>query len=161
MTFFCEVIKIKESIKLKEIIKIKNKLNYTYTIKNELNKKIKNSSIYTNIKEVDNKGILHLKTGEVASVIEIKAIDLSLSSNIEKKSFYHLLKQIYQIKNINMKCYKLDDKINLNLNKINIRNKQKNQSERKSKLLQDNLELIENLEEKHFRSEERRVGKEC
>ena len=74
----------------------------------------------SNVKEVSEDGVLHLKSGEVATVLEIKAIDLSLTSNHEKTLFFNILKTMYQIPNLNMKIYKLDEKLNLNANKINL-----------------------------------------
>ena len=38
--------------------------------------RIKNSKTISNIKEIGEDGLIHLKTGEVASLIEVKAIEL-------------------------------------------------------------------------------------
>ena len=84
-----------------------------------MKRRIKNSQTFSNVKSVADDGLIELKTGEVASLIEVKAIDLSLTSKSEKNNFFYALKSLYQIRNLNLKCYKLDQKINLNNNKIN------------------------------------------
>lgn len=48
-----------------------------HTLKNKMKKRIKNSQVFTNIKDIDDDGLINLKSGEVASLIEVKAIDLS------------------------------------------------------------------------------------
>lgn len=53
-----------------------------------MKRRIKNSQVFTNIKNVCEDGLIELKTGEVASLIEVKAIDLSLTSKNEKQSFF-------------------------------------------------------------------------
>ena len=85
-----------------------------------MKRRYKNSKAFSNIKNIGEDGLLELKTGGYASLIEIKAIDLSLSSNQEKNNFFHVLKGLYQIKNLNLKCFKLEEKINLKNNKINL-----------------------------------------
>ena len=91
-----------------------------HTLKNKMKKRIKNSQVFTNIKDIDDDGLINLKSGEVASLIEVKAIDLSLTSKGEKLNFFQVLKSLYQIRGLNLKCYKLDEKINLNANKVNL-----------------------------------------
>ena len=117
-----------------------------------MNRRIKNSQTFSNVKSVADDGLIELKTGEVASLIEVKAIDLSLTSKSEKNNFFYALKSLYQIRNLNLKCYKLDQKINLNNNKINLEeliNYYKDDSQ-KEKLLDESKRLIEELEENHF-----------
>ena len=117
-----------------------------------MNRRFKNSKIFSNIKCVGDDGLLELKTGGYASLIEIKAIDLSLSSNQEKSNFFNYLKGLYQIKDLNLKCYKLDEKINLNNNKLNLNRlieKFKNYTS-KVFLLDENKRLIEELEDNNF-----------
>ena len=117
-----------------------------------MNRRIKNSQTFSNVKSVADDGLIELKTGEVASLIEVKAIDLSLTSKSEKNNFFFALKSLYQIRNLNLKCYKLDQKINLNNNKINLEeliNYYKDDSQ-KEKLLDESKRLIEELEENHF-----------
>lgn len=117
-----------------------------------MNRRIKNSQTFSNVKSVADDGLIELKTGEVASLIEVKTIDLSLTSKSERNNFFFALKSLYQIRNLNLKCYKLDQKINLNNNKINLEeliNYYKDDSQ-KEKLLDESKRLIEELEENHF-----------
>ena len=109
--FFCEVI---------NIFKIKNN---NYNIRKCNRRKFKSSKYISNIQSVQDNGIIKLKTEEVCSLIEVKAIDLSLTSNQEKNNFFSCLKSLYQINDLNLKCYKLDEKVNLNQNKINLNDK--------------------------------------
>ena len=37
--------------------------------------------------------------------------------------FFSMLESLYQIPNLNMKCYKLNEKLNLNANKVNLERK--------------------------------------
>ena len=123
-----------------------------FIIKKQMRKRIKNSQLFSNVKAVAEDGLIELKTGEIASLIEIKAIDLSLASNSEKQNFFYALKSLYQIKGLTLKCYKLDEKINLNANKINLDELINNFSddEEKQKLLDESKRLIEELEDNHF-----------
>ncbi|MEG1146647.1 MAG: DUF87 domain-containing protein [Malacoplasma sp.] len=141
----------KEKI-LKKIKKKKEKQESKYIIKKQMNKRIKNSKTFTNIKNVTDDGILELKTGEVASILEVKAIDLSLTSKQEKSNFFTYFKSLYHIKDLNLKCYKLDEKLNLNSNKLNLDNKLKKfiDNESKKSLLEESKNLIEELESKDF-----------
>ena len=123
-----------------------------YITKKTLKQKVKNSQEIINVKDIDDKGIIYLKTGEVAKLIEVKAIDLSLASRSEKTSFFTVLKTLYQVKNLNLKCYKLDQKLNLNDNKISLDElleKYKNDQNR-YKLLEESRNLIDELEEKEY-----------
>ena len=117
-----------------------------------MKRRFKNSKIFTNIKQIGDDGLLELKSGGFASLIEIKAVDLSLSSNQEKTNFFHILKILYQIKDLNLKCYKIDEKINLNNNKLNINGliDKLKYDLRKLVLLEESLNLIEELEKNNF-----------
>ena len=117
-----------------------------------MNRRIKNAKTFTNIKCIGEDGLLELKNGGYASLIEIKAVDLSLSSNQEKTNFFSLLKSLYQIKDLNLKCYKLDEPINLNNNKLNLTNliEKLKDNTKKVFLLNERKNLIEELEENHF-----------
>ena len=114
--------------------------------------RIKNSQIFSNVKSVADDGLIELKTGEVASLIEVKAIDLSLTSKSEKQNFFYALKSLYQIKGLVLKCYKLDQKINLNNNKINLEDliSYFESDLKKHKLLEESKRLIEELEDNHY-----------
>lgn len=98
-------------------IKKSKKYNSLYEFKKNIKYRIKNSQIFCNIKNVRDDGILVLKTGEYARVIEISAVDLSLTNISERDNFFYRFKDLYQINHLKLKCYKFDKKINLNLNK--------------------------------------------
>lgn len=145
---------LEKQIKPKDINKIKKVSNKKskYINKKNILKHIKNSQSFCNVKEVNDNGIMILKTGEYATLIELQAIDLSLTNKLEKDNFFFCLKYLYQIKNLKLKFYKLDKKINLNPNKENytkLINKFNDDSNR-LKLLEENKLLIEQLEEQNF-----------
>lgn len=138
--------------KLQSITKQDDKMRIKYEPKRCMKKRIKNSKSISNIKEIGEDGLIYLKTGEVATLITVKAIDLSLTSNQEKKVFFTMLKALYQIPNLNMKCYKLDEKLNLNANKDSLNRKIERfiDDKNKTSILEDAKYLIEDLEEKNF-----------
>lgn len=147
--------KNKKSKKDQVLEKQKKKLNKQdpkFKIKKRMKKRIKNSQIFSNVKNVAEDGLIELRTGDVASLIEVQAIDLSLTSKSEKQNFFYALKSLYQIKGLNLKCYKLDQKINLNNNKINLTDKMEyfKDDNSKYKLLEESKRLIEELEENHY-----------
>ena len=123
----------KEEKTLSYAKKIAKKNENKYYNKGMLKKRIKNSSLLSNIKNVEEDGLINLKSGEVCSLIEVSAIDLSLTSRQEKNNFFFNLKALYQIKDLNLKCYKLDEKINLNKNKVNLEGKIEYYSENEKK----------------------------
>ena len=88
-----------------------------YITKNVLKRKFKNAQTFTNADFVDNDGIIKLRDNTYARVFSVDAIDLSLTSNTQKNNFFHQLKYLYQLKDLNLRIYKLDDKIDLNANK--------------------------------------------
>ena len=142
----------KEEKALSYAKKIAKKNENKYYNKGMLKKRIKNSSLLSNIKNVEEDGLINLKSGEVCSLIEVSAIDLSLTSRQEKNNFFFNLKALYQIKDLNLKCYKLDEKINLNKNKVNLEEKIEyySENEKKKTLLEENKKLIEYLEDNDF-----------
>lgn len=142
----------KNDKKLASITKTNDKNKIKYESKRCMKKRVKNSKTTSNIKEIGEDGLIYLKTGEVATLITVKAIDLSLTSNQEKKVFFTMLKALYQIPNLNMKCYKLDEKLNLNANKDSLNRKIERFIDDKNKksILEDTKNLIEDLEEKNF-----------
>ena len=142
----------KDEKDLKKIKKYDLKHNKKYSSKGQMKKRIKNSKLITNVKEIDDDGLIHLKSGEVATLIEVKAIDLSLTSNQEKSIFFSMFKVLYQIPNLNMKCYKLNEKLNLNANKVNLdlEIEKFQNDEGKKILLEESRNLIDELEEKNF-----------
>ena len=107
---------------LVEKIKKNKKYNEKYISKKSILKKVKNSQEFSNVKLIRDDGIIELKTNEYACLLEIEAIDLSLTSKIEKENFFFNFKEFFKIKNLNLKCIKLDRKINLNPNKENYEN---------------------------------------
>ena len=136
----------------KSLAKIKKHKDSKYIPKGIMRSRMKNSRVMSNVKEVGEDGLIYLKTGEVSSLIEIKAIDLSLTSNQEKNNFFVTLKALYQIRGINLKCYKIDDRLNLNNNKVNLDSKLEyfESNEKKKALLEESKNLIEYLEENDF-----------
>ena len=144
--------KTNEEKVLDTLNKKRTKKEPKYKIKRRMNRRIKNAQVLCNVKNIDEDGLINLKTGEVASLIEVGAIDLSLTSNQEKNNFFFSLKSLYQIRGLNLKCYKIDEKINLNKNKINLEKKIEKfeDDEDKKKLLEESKNLIEHLEENDF-----------
>ena len=144
--------KTKDEKNLKKITKADSKNKRKYSSMYQMKKRVKNSRSFTNVKEIDDEGLIYLKTGEVATLIEVKAIDLSLTGDHEKNIFYAMLKSLYQIPNLSMKCYKLNEMLNLNANKINLDKRIEKFADDDSKklLLEESRNLIDELEEKKF-----------
>ena len=117
-----------------------------------MKKRIKSSQSFSNIKNICDNGVIELKTGEVASILEIKAIDLSLTARSEKQVFFQMLKSLYQIKDLDLKCYKLNEKINLNANKLNLDEMLEYFKDDLSRveLLDESRRLIDELESKNY-----------
>ena len=144
------MININKDKLLNKLFKFKKKKNNYYKL-GYLKRRIKNSQVFSNVDEVDDDGLIKLKTGEVARLLEVKAIDLSLSSKSDKESFFYMFKNLYQIRNINLKCYKLDEMINLNNNKIKLEELiNTTTNENKKALLEEERKLIEELEDRGF-----------
>lgn len=137
---------------LEKIKKIKQKNKSDYLKTSMMKRRIKNSKVFSNIKEVGDDGLIELKSGEYASLIEVKAIDLSLSSKQEKNNFFNYYRSLFHIKDLNLKFYKLDEPINLNYNKLNLDrliNKFKNDLKRLF-LLNESRGLIDELEQNNY-----------
>lgn len=83
--------KTKDEKNLNKAIKLDSKNNRKYSSRGSMRKRIKNSKVISNVKEINDEGLIHLKTGEVATLIGVKAIDLSLTSNQEKNLFFSML----------------------------------------------------------------------
>jgi len=125
-----------------------------YITKGQMRKKIKNSQSFSNVLSVSDNGLIKLKTGEFARIFSSNAIDLSLSSNDQKRMFFNDLKYLYQIKDLDLRIYKVDEKLNLNLNKdyiINVMNKYENDIARLA-FLQERYELLSTLENDEYTS---------
>lgn len=109
--------KIKEHKILEKFLKRKDKDKNKYLARSVLIKKYRNAQTFTNSEFVNDNGIIKLRDNSYARVYSVDAIDLSLTSNIQKQNFFHQLKYLYQLKGLNLRIYKLDDKIDLNANK--------------------------------------------
>ena len=81
-----------------------------------LKRKIKNSSVFTNIWKVED-GIIYLKDDTYAKFFRVNPIDLSLTNKEEQEIFFYTLSQLYKLK-VTIKAYKYDEQINLNANKV-------------------------------------------
>lgn len=137
---------------LNKINELKEKTKSEYLKTSIMKRRIKNSKVFSNIKDVGDDGLIELKSGEYASLIEVKAIDLSLSSKQEKINFFNYYRSLFNIKNLNLKFYKLDEPINLNNNKLNLDRlikKFKNDLKRLF-LLNESRNLIDELEQNNF-----------
>ena len=137
---------------LNKIKELKEKTKSEYLKISIMKRRIKNSKVFSNIKDVGDDGLIELKSGEYASLIEVKAIDLSLSSKQEKINFFNYYRSLFHIKNLNLKFYKLDEPINLNNNKLNLDRlikKFKNDLKRLF-LLNESRNLIDELEQNNF-----------
>lgn len=137
---------------LDKVNKINEKENSKPIKVSKLKKRIKNSKIFTNIKSINDDGLLNLKTGEVATIMQIHPVDLSLSGNDEKKSFFFYLNALYKIPHICFKFYKLDEKIDLEQNKkiMDERIEKYKHDKNRLTLLESNKALIECIEEEHL-----------
>ena len=147
--------KTKEEKEKLLLSKTKNKLNKKekkYITKSQMNQKVKNSQSFVNTDFVSENGIIHLKSGEVAKTFSVQAIDLSLSSNEQKASFFSQLKYLYQIKDLDLRIYKLDEQINLNANKDYINEMMEKYQNDESRLifLQERYNLLEKLEQDEY-----------
>ena len=129
----------------------KKKVKINYINKSVLKKKFKNAISFTNSDYVMENGIIRLRDGHYANVYSVDAIDLSLTSNNQKNIFFQQLKYLYQIKDLNLRIYKLDDKIDLNSNKDYYRKliEKFYDDESKVEFLNERLERLEILEQKN------------
>lgn len=117
--------------------------------KRELKKRVKNSQTLSNVKKVDESGYIELKSSGYARIMKFKAIDLSLLSSQERETFYKSLKDVFKIKNLMLKCYKLDEQLNLNRNKTILeREITKCENEVRKSMLQEQLSLLYDMEAK-------------
>lgn len=137
---------------LEKIKKLKQKTKSDYLKTSMMKRRVKNSKVFSNIKTIGDDGLIELKSGEYASLIEVKAIDLSLSSKQEKINFFNYYRSLFHIKNLNLKFYKLDEPINLNNNKLNLDRllKKFKNDVKKIFLLNESRGLIDELEQNNF-----------
>lgn len=108
----------KKEKEIKAIKKAKLKSNQNYLSSSALKKKLQNAQSFINIKEIEENGIITLKTDQVAIFYKVSPIDLSLTNDNEQKLFYYTLSKLYRLP-FTVKAYKFDEKINLNTNKEN------------------------------------------
>ncbi len=142
----------KEEKIVSSFIQQKAKKDSTYISKKVLKNKYKNSQSFSNVEKVLNSGILQLKTGQCANIYSVDAIDLSLTSNKQKKNFFSQLKFLYQLRDLNLRIYKLDDVIDLNANKdyYNHLIEEFIDDEEKVTFLKERCERLEILEKEHL-----------
>ena len=129
-----------------------NQKEKQYITKKVLNKKIKNSQSFIMVDYINDNCIVHLKNKEVAKVFTIEAIDLSLSSQEQLSNFFSQLKYLYQINNLDLRIYKLDEKVNLNSNKdflLEMIEKFSN-DEKHLEFLNERYNLIEQIENDEY-----------
>ena len=118
-----------------------------------MKKKLQNSKIFTNIQEIDNKGIISLKTGQLAILYKVFPIDLSLSSLEEQKIFYQTLSKLYRLP-FTIKIYEFNEMMNLNANKENYLNliQKYNENVQQKEILINNYAFLETIEEEQLTS---------
>ena len=150
-----KLINLKSEFKTKQELKMINKIkkneNKKYLSKRVVKKKVANSQIFSNVKSIEEDGIINLKTGEVAFFYKISPIDLSLTSESEQNIFFHTLSKLFRLP-YTIKMYKFDEKINLNLNKEyheSLLEKNSSKIERKI-LLENSKSFLEELEKENL-----------
>ena len=110
-----------------------------------------------NTENINDDGIIKLKDNTLARIFSVDAIDLSLSSNNQKLNFFNQLKYLYQIKDLDLRIYKLDDKLDLNKNKDYYKKLLERFINDKSKVnfLQERYYRLEKLEEENLTTSSR------
>lgn len=144
--------KIKDK-EFKIIKKLKSKDKQIYISKTKLKKRLANSQVFSNIKSINENGLINLKSDQVAVFFRVQPIDLSLTNKSEQDLFYHTLAKVYRLP-ITIKAYKFDEKINLNKNKENY-NKLIERSDKSSSrynLLKNNKAFIDVIEQENITS---------
>lgn len=143
----------KKKREIKNVNSSKLKKENIYLTKRKLKKKIQNSQFFTNVKSIEDNGIILLKTGQYAIFYSANPIDLSLTNQYEQDLFFHTLSKLYRLP-FTTKAYKFDEKINLNVNKENYQRlleKESNNLARKN-LLISNHSFIETIEQENLTS---------
>lgn len=126
---------------------MKLKKKNTYLTSGSLKHKMENSQYFTNIKNIDENGIIHLKSNELAIFYKINPVDLSLTNDREQEIFFSTLAKLYRLP-FTIKAYKFDEQINLNINKENYDRLIEEQKDNPARLeiLESNYDFIEKLE---------------
>ena len=116
----------------------------SYERRKESKFKHENAKAFTNVLDITSKGIIKLKSNQVARLYFVEAVDISLSSSIEQESFYFQLRSLYMLKNLNLKMYKLEKELDLNAieEKLNYTIIEKSNDEKRSYLLQDQADTL-------------------
>ena len=136
----------------KRINKIKKNKKDIYLSKGILKKKVQNSQCFTNIKDISDNGIITLKNGGYALMYSANPIDLSLTSDKEQNTFFHILSKLYRLP-FTIKAYKFDEKINLNVNKENyLKLIDETDNEVRKNILINNHNFIEAIESENMTS---------
>ena len=144
--------KKKEHKVIEKFVKKKDNSKQKYITKGVLKRKFKNAQSFTNAELVNDNGIIKLRDNSYARVFSVDAIDLSLTSNNQKQNFFNQLKFLYQLKGLNLRIYKLDDKIDLNANKdyYNKLMEEFANDEEKLTFLKERYDRLEILEEQNL-----------
>ena len=144
--------KKKEHKVIEKFVKKKDNSKQKYITKGVLKRKFKNAQSFTNAEVVNDNGIIKLRDNSFARVFSVDAIDLSLTSNNQKQNFFNQLKFLYQLKGLNLRIYKLDDKIDLNANKdyYNRLMEEFANDEEKLTFLKERYDRLEILEEQNL-----------
>ena len=142
----------KEHKIIEQFAKKRDKVKQKYLTKNKLKRKFKNAEIFVNTDFVNDDGIIKLRDNSFAKVLSVDAIDLSLTSNTQKNNFFNQLKYLYQLKDLNLRIYKLDDKIDLNANKDYYTKliEEYSDDEEKVRFLKERYDRLELLEEQNL-----------
>ena len=145
---------IKKKLKEAKNVKIaKEKKSNVYLSSKRLKRKLQNSQSITNIKNINDDGIIELKTNQLAIFYKVNPIDLSLTNSNEQNLFFSTLAKLFRL-SFPIKAYKFDEKINLNINKENylhLIEKNKDNQARKD-LLINNHNFIEQIENENMTS---------
>ena len=142
----------------KRINKIKKNKKDIYLSKGILKKKVQNSQCFTNIKDISDNGIITLKNGGYALMYSANPIDLSLTSDKEQNTFFHILSKLYRLP-FTIKAYKFDEKINLNVNKENyLKLIDETDNEVRKNILINNHNFIEAIESENMGQPKERVS---
>ena len=80
---------IREHSLIEKFVRKKNN-KHRYITRSILKKKIKYASSFINSELVRDDGLVKLREGSFAKVFSVDAIDLSLTSNIQKSNFFNL-----------------------------------------------------------------------
>ena len=137
----------------KNISKLRNKRNEKYLSRNSIKKKIQNAQTFSNVSEINDNGIIKLKTNQFALFYKVSPIDLSLTNESEQKLFFYTLAKLYRL-SFTIKAYKFDEKINLNINKENYENliEENIGNQIQKNILVNNHNFIEMIEEENMTS---------